>query len=81
MQLNCITLLRLLLYWPLGTLPRAPALTAATTTTAAAAASRENRREQKQRSFFEPHSRFGDNVLGIRVTVSPRRECGSKKVF
>ena len=28
-------------------------------------------------TFVEPHSRFGDKLLGIRATLSPKRECGS----
>ena len=27
-------------------------------------------------TFVEPHTRFGDKLLGIRVHLSPKRECG-----
>ncbi|CAN0376060.1 unnamed protein product [Laminaria digitata] len=31
-------------------------------------------------TLLGPQSRFGDNVLGIRVRVSPKRECGPEGV-
>ena len=29
---------------------------------------------------LEPQSRFGEGLLGIRVNLSPKRDCGSKRV-
>ena len=31
-------------------------------------------------TLLEPHSRFGDKLLGNRVNLSPKRDCGSKRL-
>ena len=43
---------------------------------------RERCRAPQETGFYgiEPHSRFGDKLLGIGVNLSPERECGSKWV-